>query len=373
MQYTLLIFAIILTTAVYTGLHYYLYRKLMHIFPNHRQRLISALLMLACSLFVVEALNLAGLTRFVSALAWLTYFWMGFIVIFFFISAPLDIIETVSKYFQLTSLQTLLASKQRTIATTALVLLLACQGYFNAQKINLETFTIASEKISTPLRIVQISDLHLGLLTREKNIRLLSRTINSLEPDILVSTGDLVDMQPLSVQNYARLLAAIKATLGKYAVIGNHEVFAGLDKARELIHSAGFSLLSNSGTTVNNLIDIVGVDDASVSGNIYNSDVNESQLLAAYSNKRYTLLLKHQPVVDADSAGLFDLQLSGHTHGGQIFPFGLLTKLVYPLGFGLTQLNNAQWVYVSRGTGTWGPPIRLLAKAEITLIVLRPL
>lgn len=373
MDYTLLIFVVVLTTAIYGGLHYYVYRQFLHVFPKYHRALIACLIILAASLFVVEALNHGGFTRFISPLAWLAYLWMGFIFLFLFISGFFDFLELLSKWFRFVLLHKLLASKQRRIASSALVLLVGFQGYLNAQKINVETVSFSSEKIIKPLRIVQISDLHLGLLSQQKHIQALTQTINSLEPDIIVSTGDLVDMQPDHIRSLSLQLAQTKAAMGKYAVSGNHEVIAGLDKSAEAIQMTGFKLLSNSGVSLNDTINIIGVDDPSVSGNIYNNDFNERQLLKSYSGDLFTLLLKHQPVIDPESAGLFDLQLSGHTHGGQIFPFALLTKLVYPIGFGLSSVTKNQWIYVSRGTGTWGPPIRLLAKPEVTLILLKPL
>jgi predicted MPP superfamily phosphohydrolase len=113
------------------------------------------------------------------------------------------------------------------------------------------------------------------------------------------------------------------------------------------------------------------VDDPAVQGNLEYDGKQETQILATMTSTLFTVLLKHQPVIERDSLAYFDLQLSGHTHGGQIFPFGLFTKLIYPVGFGLTSHNNS-WVYVSRGTGTWGPPMRIFAGAEITLFELLP-
>ena len=97
---------------------------------------------------------------------------------------------------------------------------------------------------------------------------------------------------------------------------------------------------------------------------------HQLRLLQHFQNGLYTILLKHQPRVERESLGLFDLQLSGHTHGGQIFPFGLLIRLFYQSPFGLTALHNNGWLYVSRGTGTWGPPMRVFARPEITVIQL---
>jgi hypothetical protein len=96
--------------------------------------------------------------------------------------------------------------------------------------------------------------------------------------------------------------------------------------------------------------------------------VSEKSLLSSSSAKLFTLLLKHRPEVDKKAAGLFDLQLSGHIHGGQIFPFRYVTDLVYPYGTGFFNLSNYGHLYVNRGSGTWGPPIRFLAPPEVTII-----
>jgi predicted MPP superfamily phosphohydrolase len=116
------------------------------------------------------------------------------------------------------------------------------------------------------------------------------------------------------------------------------------------------------------VLTIAGVDDPAGRWMGVPVHTDEKALLSALPRERFTLLLKHQPVVDRNSLGLFDLQLSGHTHGGQIFPFGLLVRMVYRMRNGLTSLTPNGHQYVSRGTGTWGPPLRVLAPPEITLI-----
>ena len=118
------------------------------------------------------------------------------------------------------------------------------------------------------------------------------------------------------------------------------------------------------------MIIIVGVDD--LAGKRYGlaPNVSEKALLSKLPRKYFTLLLKHRPHLNEAEGGLFDLQLSGHTHKGQIFPFSLIVKLFYPYFNGLFSLGNNSYIYVSRGTGTWGPPVRFLAPPEVTVIEL---
>jgi hypothetical protein len=116
------------------------------------------------------------------------------------------------------------------------------------------------------------------------------------------------------------------------------------------------------------LINIAGVDDPTVDALGLPKKISETELLSGLDHQRFTVLLKHRPVIEKDSIGHFDLQLSGHTHNGQIFPFNVIVRRFYPLITGYFNMPNDAHLYVSRGTGTWGPPIRFLSPPEITVI-----
>jgi len=132
---------------------------------------------------------------------------------------------------------------------------------------------------------------------------------------------------------------------------------------------AGFIVLRAEGLSIPGLINIAGVDDSRGKATGDSKDISEKELLSKLSRERFTLLLKHKPLIDRDAVGLFDLQLSGHVHKGQIFPFSLITKFYYPKHAGMLKSNNG-FLYVSRGAGTWGPPIRFLSPPEVTVIEL---
>jgi predicted MPP superfamily phosphohydrolase len=165
-------------------------------------------------------------------------------------------------------------------------------------------------------------------------------------------------------------LHRIKAPLGKYAVTGNHEYYAGLKQAADFTQKAGFTLLHNNSISIKNGVVITGVDDPTAGDS--EKSASETELLARIPDDNFSLLLKHRPEINMDAQQNFNLQLSGHTHQGQIFPFGWLIRLGYPMGHGLHQTAPDRHIYVSRGTGTWGPPIRVLAPPEITIIDLVP-
>jgi len=369
----ILILAIIVFFGIYGGFHYYLYRKLVKLLPHYRRHIIVSLVLFACSIFIVEIFTHGNIHAFfVAPLSWFTFLWMGFIYLFFMLSIAFDLLEKLAQAGGINTVVRYLFSPRRTIWLSVLVIGIGAFGYLSAKQIYIERVTVESAKLSQPLRLVLVADVHLGLMSEERHIERIVDEINAIEPDIIVSAGDLVDMQLDHLENLIAQMARLNARLGKYAVYGNHEVLAGMDQAREFTERAGFVLLSNTGKTVNSAVNIIGVDDPAVEGRVHYSSVNEVELLKRYSNGLFNLLLKHQPVIEEQAVGYFDLQLSGHIHGGQIFPFGFLTWLVYQVPPGLSQVGPDSWLYVSRGTGTWGPPIRVLAPPEITVIDLIP-
>jgi predicted MPP superfamily phosphohydrolase len=179
-----------------------------------------------------------------------------------------------------------------------------------------------------------------------------------------------VDGQICRLNGLEDLLKEITPRYGKFAVTGNHEFIAGLENAKCFTENAGFTLLRGEGITIQGILNIAGVDDPT--GRRYGlaKEIPEKVLLSSLPQDKFTLFLKHRPHVDKEAQGLFDLQLSGHIHKGQIFPFSIITWLYYPVNSGKMNLTDNAFMYVSRGSGTWGPPIRFLSPPEVTVIEL---
>jgi predicted MPP superfamily phosphohydrolase len=244
-------------------------------------------------------------------------------------------------------------------------------GFFEARDIRIEKITLRTPKIPEEvgrLRIAQISDVHAGLIVREERLKRILSSVEEAKPDILVSTGDLVDGQIDNLSSLSEMLRDVNPRYGKYAITGNHEFYAGLQQALLFTEEAGFTLLRGEGVVVGGLINIAGVDDPAGKRYSLYTDVSETELLSKLPREKFTILLKHRPLVNRDALGFFDLQLSGHTHKGQIFPFNLFTMLYYPEHAGFLPLEGKASLYVSRGSGTWGPPIRFLSPPEVTII-----
>jgi predicted MPP superfamily phosphohydrolase len=241
-------------------------------------------------------------------------------------------------------------------------------GFFERSRVTAEEITISTSKLPPAIgkvTIAQISDLHLGLMLGDAFLDRLIAKLRAAQPDFIVATGDVLDGQGDDLDEMAARLRTALAGNRAYAIIGNHEYFAGLDRSVHFLQSAGFTVLRGNYAVTEGVV-FAGVDDPSMGSLAKDLPPEAKRALAAVQKNAFVILLKHQPLVDRTIP--FDLQLSGHVHGGQIFPFALVTRLIYGVRTGLTQLADGQWLYVSRGAGTWGPPVRLLAPPEITLI-----
>lgn len=303
------------------------------------------------------------------------YTWMGTIFLFFSLSLTVDLYRLFIDLAGFTLGKDLSAfaptARFAFLAPLCLALVLSIYGYREALHIRTEHITVESDKLpkGTPrIRIVQLSDVHLGIIVREKRLKRILEAVEKADPDIIVSTGDLVDGQIDNLAGPARMFEHVRPHYGKYAVTGNHEFYAGLNNSLEFMTRAGFTVLRAEAVTVDGLVTVAGVDDPTGKQMGLYKTVSEREMLSKLPRHQFTILLKHPPVVAEGSEGLFDLQLSGHTHRGQIFPFGLLVQCFFPRIAGWYELPAGGHLYVSRGTGTWGPPMRLLSPPEITVI-----
>ena len=313
-----------------------------------------------------------------AGLAYVGFIWMGFLFLFVTTAFCFDIYRGLLAAIRIITQKYLLAITPTDGFACMVSIAIAClvmgYGFFEANTIRIENVVIHSNKFPKDMetiRIAQISDVHLGLVVGENRLKRILNQIQKAEPHLLVSTGDLVDGKMIDPERLASMLRTVKTPLGKFAVTGNHEFYAGQKQALDFTQNSGFVLLRGQSHSLPNGLTIAGVDDPAGRFQAPSGALNENELLKEIPETQFVVLLKHQPIVDANSIGLFDLQLSGHSHKGQIFPFGMLVKLVYKINHGFTPLSEGSAIYVSRGTGTWGPPVRFLAPPEVTLIELR--
>jgi predicted MPP superfamily phosphohydrolase len=225
------------------------------------------------------------------------------------------------------------------------------------------------------LRLVAVSDTHFGPLDRARWSRRVVDRVNGLAPDLVCHLGDVADGQVDRRRGQAAPLAGVCAPLGRYFVTGNHEYFVDAPGWVRHLTELGWRHLHNEHVLVERggaRLVLAGIDDPTGRRTVPGHGPDLAAALAGVAGTLPVVLLAHQPrqVVDAAAAGV-DLQLSGHTHGGQIWPFHLLVRTDQPVLAGLSRHGRRTQLYTSRGTGFWGPPFRIWAPSEITLITLR--
>jgi predicted MPP superfamily phosphohydrolase len=374
--------------SLYSGMHAYAFIRLRGAFspgPLPMALLAGLMGLLTIAPLLVRWSEGAGLERTAPLIAWPAYIWMGSIFILCSFLAALDILRAVAWLTHRFSGTTIPGFLTAAITCEiALLLALLASGYaiYEARRIRTDHVTVTTAKLPAhvkKIRVVQISDVHIGLLFRESRLESVLRSVRAAQPDILVSTGDLVDGR-LSredvvsrLSRMAAMIAAVPTKAGKFAVAGNHEFYAGIGPSLDFTRAAGFTVLRNQSIQLPEGITISGIDDLRGDGKGGTSaSAAELELLKNIPADRFHLLLKHRPVVPVSSDGKFDLQLSGHVHKGQIFPFNLLVRMQFPIPCGTTLTSSNSQIHVSRGTGTWGPPMRLLAPPEITIIDIMP-
>lgn len=372
------IFTFLLLFLLYGGLHFYTFLKVKRTIHTGIITDFCLIIFLVIMVFAPLIIRLAekeGFNFLARAISYAGYTWMGVLFLFFCVSLALDIfrfiIYAIGLILNRNFLHLTLSLPHAFAVSILLSLSINIYGYFEARNVRTEQLTVRTPKIPVEvgrIRIVQISDVHLGIIVEEKHLKKIVEEIKKAKPEMLLSTGDLLDGQINSLPTLAVFLEDLHPVYGKFAVTGNHEFYAGIDQALDFMRQAGFTVLRGQGKNVARLINIAGVDDPAGKGYGHYKETSEKELLSGLPRRNFTILLKHQPVVDKEALNLFDLQLSGHTHKGQIFPFSLITRLYFPLHSGYFPLANHSSLYVSRGTGTWGPPIRFLSPPEITII-----
>ena len=221
------------------------------------------------------------------------------------------------------------------------------------------------------LTVALVSDVHLGTLVGRARWNDVLERVGESRPDLVAVVGDLVDGDAGVVEQMVDDLRRLRAPLGVWAVLGNHEHYAGPARTRRLLADAGFSLLDNAATEVRSGVWVAGVPDARGARQTGSLPADLGEALADVPAGAAVVLLQHSPEDEARAAAAgVGLMLSGHTHGGQIWPFGALVRLTYPHIAGVYRVEGMEGV-VSRGAGWWGPPMRLGAPAEVWRIVLR--
>ena len=337
--------------------------------------LTSLLFILMLADMFIHRLNHTAIEKmWFRVLTWIGTLTMGIWSIFIMLSIPLDLIhlliavifnsEKISLIFHIVT--------QVTFGASILFSLIGFIQVLSGPRVKKVSVKINNLHPSLKtLRIAQVSDLHVGVTIGKAYVKKVVLLANATNPDFIVVTGDLADAKPASIAKQLQPLANLKARLGVFYVTGNHEYYWGVDQWIETVKTLGFIPLLNENRIVQ--IDsakvlIAGVTDPTGAAFRENHIPNVYKSVQTEEQAHLKILLAHQPNIYSESEPHgFDLQLSGHTHGGQFFPFNYIVKLAHKYYRGLNRHGNL-WLYVNPGTGYWGPANRFGIPSEITLL-----
>ena len=331
---------------------------------------------LTASFIIGQVLERGNPGSFSRAISLSGSIWLAFFLYALLLVLSIDIIRLLNHFIHfipesLTS--GILSGKQIFIYSAIFLLSVTFYGYINAWNPRIKEVNVTlNKKQSTvdKLKVVFVSDVHLGVLIRNKKADQLLKDINAQHADLVLFGGDLVDHNPVPVveNDMGKYFQQINAPLGVYAVTGNHEFIGHVEISVNYFSEHGVSYLRDTLLTIENIIQIAGRDDrasANYNGNGRRKTIDE--LLKDATPDLPLLLLDHQPVeYDQAVSNSVDLMMSGHTHKGQLWPLGYITKSMFENDYGLYEKGKTLF-YTSSGYGTWGPPVRTGNRPELVV------
>jgi predicted MPP superfamily phosphohydrolase len=376
-----LIVFLVIVTAVYSLVNFYIGRRgaqALAAYPTARSIFLAIFIALALAYPLGRVLMAFARNFPLSVILEVGSFHMVVMLYAFLIVGLVDIVRLVNHFVHFIP-KPISASPGQTslvlflVAAGATVLTIA-GGAVNAGRLRTVELDLRIPKKAGSmdgLTVVMASDFHLGSLVGKSRLVKTVSKINSLEPDIVLLAGDIVDESVTEREEaeFSLIMAKLRAPLGIYAVPGNHETYAGIEKTLPCLRSCGMVVLEDEAVKVADSLIIVGRRDPSaLRPKEPRLPIRDILAKRGFDDSLPLILLDHQPahLEEASQAGI-DLQLSGHTHAGQIFPLDIINRLVWELNWGSLRKGNTQY-YVTSGVGTWGPPVRTGSSAEVVRI-----
>ena len=377
----IIFFSIVLI--VYTSVNYYIFARGLSTFEpgtGLRTAFIWAFWLLAMSFVAGRILEKVYLSYLSDFFTWAGSFWLAAMLYFFLIVVSVDLLRLLNHFLpffnKIIPEAILIRPYFITIGVATGVFLLVFAGHLNALIPRTERITINIPKASpeqNTLRVAMVSDIHLGTIISKHRLQKIIDHLNSVEPDLILIPGDLVDedLAPVISQNLGAMFTQLKAPLGVFASTGNHEYIGGAKDAVSYLRKHHIQVLRDTAVQFLPNIYVIGRDD--IESNRFAGQTRKSlkDIVSAIPDSAVRIVLDHQPrayqeAIDAKT----DLILSGHTHHGQLWPLNYITQAMFPLSWGYGQFDQMH-AYVSSGIGTWGPPVRLGNRPEVVVFTLK--
>ena len=371
-----------IVTVIYGLVNFYIYSRGVQAIPGSghaRLWFTISFWAIAFTFILARVLERTYPCAFTGVITWIGSFWLAFMLYFILIAILIDLSRILNYFFHIYP-QVFYADYQKTklialMGSFVLVSIIVVAGYINARHPRVKTLEIHIAKTvqgDKKLDIVMASDIHLGTLIAKRKANKLVEQINAIHPDLVLFAGDVVDedLAPVIKNNLGANLCQIKSKLGVYAIPGNHEYIGGAEAAIKYLSSHGIKMLRDTSILVDNRFYLVGRDDRDKPRFSGRERKSLEDIMKGVDRRYPVILMDHQPFAlhKAVEQGV-DLQLSGHVHHGQMWPFNYITKAIYEISWGYKQIGQTHF-YVSSGFGTWGPPVRLGNRPEIVHILI---
>ena len=369
--------------SVYFLTNYYIYIRGLQAFtfsPLLKMIYVKLFIILALSYIAGRILERITVCRITDFLTWIGSYWLALMVYFLLMVVLIDIIRVADHFLHFLPAIIRVNPAQTNfilgMVSIGIVFIIVVAGRINAVNPHVREISIdLPKKVNDgkDITIAMASDIHLGTVVGQKHLRHMIRMIDEIKPDLILFAGDVLDEDPGSLiqKDLGQCLKELHAPLGVYAITGNHEYIGGVTKAVEYLESHNITIFRDSVLTLPNGITIIGRED--IDSRRFNDKQRKSisELIKNINPNSPTILMDHQPsnLNDAIDNNI-DLQLSGHTHHGQLWPFNYITSKLFRVSYGYENIQNTH-IYVSCGFGSWGPPIRTTARPEIVKIVIR--
>ena len=317
---------------------------------------------------------------FTGIITWIGSFWLAFMLYFILIALFIDFGRILNHFFHIFP-ASFYVDYQHTklivlFISLSLVAMIVTGGFINARSPGIRKLELHVRKVvpgEKSLNIVLASDIHLGTIIAKRKANRLVAAINALHPDIVLFAGDVVDedLAPVIKNNLGANLGQIKSKFGVFAITGNHEYIGGVEPAVKYLREHGITVLRDTTMLIDRRFYLVGREDRDRSRFTGKQRKELKELMEQVDLSFPVILLDHQPFnLERAVEQRVDLQLSGHTHHGQLWPFNHITTAMYEISYGYKLTGNTHF-YVSSGFGTWGPPVRLGNRPEIVQIILK--
>ena len=369
----LMFFIIVLT--IYFLANIFIYRKGIHAlsgYPKFKKYIRVIFWILVLAFPAGKIIEQYYLSQFTDILIWTGSVWLAALLYFFLISLVVAVLRLIQSFWHFMPKIFFSNRFKRTVFLVSIIAVgvILTTGYFNANQPVVKHKDIEIPKQSgnkQSIHAVMVSDIHLGTLIDNDHLQKIVKKINTLEPDIIFMPGDLVDsdLEPVLKNKSGKAFQNLNAESGIYATTGNHEFIGGVQDATEYLEKFNIRFLRDTTLFVNDNFYLIGREDREKNRFEDKERKPLNQLTAMVDTTYPVILMDHQPFhpEEAADAGI-DLQLSGHTHNGQLWPINYITSALFEISNGFGKIGNMQ-IYVSSGVGTWGPPIRIGSQAEI--------